>query len=164
MSAANSAAKKRRAPPSIEPPRPPMNQPSNTQSMNPNMGLTLPQVIALIDKRLIHLETITKDKMIDAEEAEATAPVTESISPEILDEFNARFEIMAEEIANLKGIVLNLQSYTMNVNKMLLEDRSDNMRLTNDKSENIMVLFNKDINTDPVEEEPAKIVPQWKNI
>ena len=60
MSAANSSAKKRRAPPSTEPikvnpsPNTPMNSPANT-------GLTLPQVISLIDKRLINLETVTKN-------------------------------------------------------------------------------------------------------
>ena len=43
---------------------------------------------------------------------------------EIIDEFDKRYELLAEEIVNIKNIVLSLQSYTMDVNKMLLEERS----------------------------------------
>jgi hypothetical protein len=39
----------------------------------------------------------------------------------MLAEFNNRFEILAEELVDLKNIVLNLQTYTMSVNKKLLE-------------------------------------------
>jgi hypothetical protein len=45
------------------------------------------------------------------------------INSEILSDFNNRFEILAEEINNLKDIVLKLQSYTMDVNKTLLDER-----------------------------------------
>ena len=85
---------------------------------------------------------------------------------EILDEFNARFEIMAEEIANLKNIVMNLQMYTMEVNKQLLEERNNQlpaMKSSND-NENIMVLFKDNMNTDPKEEEPLPVVPKWNKI
>ena len=50
----------------------------------------------------------------------------EGISKEleaVLDEFQSRFEILAEELSSLKNIVLSLQSYTMDVNKRLLEER-----------------------------------------
>lgn len=126
MSAANSAAKKRRAPPSTEPIRPqvsnnipgkPMPQPNGSST-----GLTLPQVIALIDTRLVRLETVTKT-IIDSSNSETTDKSMDAISPEIMEEFNTRFEIIAEEVANIKNIVLNLQSYTMNVNNMLLQER-----------------------------------------
>ena len=141
MSAANSAAKKRRAPPSIEPPRVGGGGPggmgpggmggpgAGVGGPAPTTGLTLPQVIALIDKRLVNLETITKDKILSGDGAEedgeeGSAGMGGGVDPAVLDEFNARFEIMAEEIANIKSIVLSLQSYTMNVNKMLLEERA----------------------------------------
>jgi hypothetical protein len=42
---------------------------------------------------------------------------------EVLEEYNNRFDILAEEISNIKNIVLNLQSYTMDVNKVLMQDR-----------------------------------------
>jgi hypothetical protein len=160
MSAANSAAKKRRAPPSTEPSRPQTTM--STPASNPNVGLTLPQVIALIDKRLVHLETISKETEMDTTDA-----VTEVVSPEILDEFNARFEIMAEEIANLKNIVINLQMYTMDVNKQLLEERNKNSPQLNSSTdnENVMVLFKENVNTDPKEEEePVPVVPKWNKI
>jgi hypothetical protein len=39
------------------------------------------------------------------------------------DEFNSKFELLAGEVAELKDIVLKLQSYTMEVNKTLFEER-----------------------------------------
>ena len=119
MSAANSSAKKRRAPPSTEPikvnpsPNTPMNSPANT-------GLTLPQVISLIDKRLINLETVTKN-ITTAQTGDSDN--NETVLPEMfMEELQSRFDIMADEIANLKNIVLKLQTYTMDVNKILLEN------------------------------------------
>lgn len=119
MSAANSSAKKRRAPPSTEPiktnpsPNTPMNSPANT-------GLTLPQVISLIDKRLINLETVTNNiKTAQTGDSDNN----ETVLPEMfMEELQSRFDIMADEIANLKNIVLKLQTYTMDVNKILLEN------------------------------------------
>ena len=140
MSAANSSAKKRRAPPSTEPIKPtavpntPMNSPAN-------VGLTLPQVIALIDKRLVSLETVTKTL------ASQPAPSTnESEMPELfMEEFQARFDIMADEIANLKNIVLKLQSYTMDVNKTLLEQ--SNFSVSSDIQEKSDYTFLPETNT-----------------
>jgi len=40
-----------------------------------------------------------------------------------MEEYNHRFEIFADEIANMKDIVLKLQSYTMDVNKALMDER-----------------------------------------
>lgn len=140
MSAANSSAKKRRAPPSTEPIKPtavpntPMNSPAN-------VGLTLPQVIALIDKRLVSLETVTKTL------ASQPAPSTnESEMPELfMEEFQARFDIMADEIANLKNIVLKLQSYTMDVNKTLLEQ--SNFSVSSEIQEKLDYTFLPETNT-----------------
>ena len=135
MSSSNAAAKKRRAPPSVEPPSPIPGRQAPAQPNQPaNMaaGLTLPQVIAVIDKRLTNLETF----MGETKEAE-TKQVTdiniaqslenlksgETAGSSYLEEFNSRFEILADEIANMKNIVLSLQSYTMDVNKMLMDER-----------------------------------------
>jgi hypothetical protein len=124
MSQALAAARKRRSPQSPIPsasactvgskcgPNPEVRSVSA-----PSAGLTLPQVIELIDRRLITLETHAKEQLsqrsiIDATESPALN--------EILDEYQNRFEILAEELASLKHIVLNLQSYTMDVNKKLL--------------------------------------------
>jgi hypothetical protein len=121
MSTALAAARKRRAPASLAP-EPPVPQTAQNQAQ-PSAGLTLPQVIAVIDKRLITLEEFVKSQ----QQTEVSADINETnISPavaEIIEEFNSRYTILAEEIDNLKNIVLNLQSYTMNVNKTLLEER-----------------------------------------
>jgi hypothetical protein len=177
MSAANSAAKKRRAPPNMDAPptpRPGSNTTMPAMSPNSTTGMTLPQVIALIDKRLVHLETITKEKLIDTateDSDEHGSSTGATLSKEILDEFNSRFEIMAEEIANIKNIVLNLQSYTMDVNKMLLQE---NKVLEEEKTrlhiENTNIKFHDmkdeedDFNDDPMEQEPVPRVPQWKTL
>lgn len=123
MSTALAAARKRRAPASLAP-EPPVQQTQSAQNQGqPSAGLTLPQVIAVIDKRLITLEEFVKsqqqsDVSADIRETESSPAVAE-----IIEEFNSRYTILAEEIDNLKNIVLNLQSYTMNVNKTLLEER-----------------------------------------
>lgn len=43
------------------------------------------------------------------------------MNDEILQEFNGRFEMLAHEINDMKNLVLNLQKYTMEVNRRLLE-------------------------------------------
>ena len=68
--------------------------------------MTLPQVIALVDSRLISLE----NKPTNTDDA-------------YFEEFETRFEIMAQEISEMKQIVLSLQSYTMDVNRILMEEK-----------------------------------------
>ena len=40
---------------------------------------------------------------------------------EIIEEFNGRYSILAEEIGNIKNTLLSLQSFTMEVNKKLVQ-------------------------------------------
>jgi hypothetical protein len=101
----------------------PQPQQSQSQPQPPQKpmgtGLTLPQVISVIDNRLIHLENFVKEnKSID----NASLPPAE-ISPEFIEEVQTRFDILAREISDLKDVVLKLQSFTMDVNKSLLEER-----------------------------------------
>ena len=95
-------------------------------------GLTLPQVISVIDTRLIVLENFMKEtKSTDNVTKNASntsqAPVQgQDQGPEIneiVEEMDTRFDILAREIADLKDVVLKLQAYTMDVNKTLLEER-----------------------------------------
>jgi len=140
MSTSNAAAIRRRT--NIQ--QTPNTQSSTNQtSSNPtqpndgNAGMTLPQVIALIDKRLIILEKFMKDSKDSTENTETTettsAPVNQdnSISRDIFNtiitEYNNRFEILAVEINNIKDTLLKLQTYTMEVNKMLLEERTNDV-------------------------------------
>lgn len=128
MSSANAAAKKRRAPADpptqnkLQPAMQPVGQGIN-QSMN-SPGLTLPQVISVIDKRLITLETFMVESKRTVQFSNLPTPPTTMNQPSpSMDEFNSRFEILANEIANMKNIILSLQTYTMDVNKMLMEER-----------------------------------------
>jgi hypothetical protein len=137
MSTALASARRRRAGPEVVALAPGTRQttpnPSfpgqQPQPAAPNMttGLTLPQVIAVVDKRLISLETYVKDQ----QEQNANAFSSEGESDKLLaeefrgmvDEYNARFDIIADEIAGMKDLIMKLQSYTMEVNKTLMQDR-----------------------------------------
>ena len=132
MSQANAAARKRRAGGASFEPANPTPTPQNAQQLKAGApaGLTLPQVIAVVDARLITLETFMKEtknapaqpKTVQMQPQTQTQPQAQ-ISDETIDELNDKFEILANEIADLKDIVLKLQSYTMEVNKTLMEER-----------------------------------------
>lgn len=85
---------------------------------NLNKGLTLPQVIQVVDHRLILLENFMNEQKSSSSDGDSSNDFGI-----IINEFEKRFEILVEEINNLKDIVLNLQAYTMNVNKVLFEER-----------------------------------------
>jgi hypothetical protein len=126
MSTSLAAAKKRRAPATAQVPSPfPGQQPNSSlapqQQQPPPQGLTLPQVISLVDKRLLTLESTVKS-IKESSSTDETTQIPSNIT-DVLDEFNGRFDQLAEEMTELKNIVLSLQSYTMDVNKMLLEER-----------------------------------------
>jgi hypothetical protein len=112
-------AKKRRAnaPPTPMDPRaqPPVQ---TSSSSTPPVGLTLPQVIALVDTRLTTLETFMKNS--DSNQSNSSS----EINAEILDDYESRFQMLATEITEMKEIVLKLQTFTMDVNKRLLENSS----------------------------------------
>lgn len=120
MSAALSAAKKRRAPIAVDPPKLSSIQQQPQQSQQQAGGLTLQQVIALIDKRLINLETAEVNENDNTTELE-----------DMSEEYENRFDILAQEISELKQTVLSLQTYTMEVNKMLFDERMAK-QITND--------------------------------
>jgi hypothetical protein len=130
MSASLAAAKKRRA--NIQEPTrvmPNGNMPPQTNAPI-STGLTLPQVIQIVDNRLIVLEKFMNEtkngsvavpqQMTSDIDSDPTTPVDIT---DVIEEFDSRYKMLAEEITNLKNIVLSLQSYTMEVNKTLLEER-----------------------------------------
>jgi len=123
MSQGLAAARKRRAPASLQAPAPPTIS-TQQQQPNPSVGLTLPQVIALVDKRLTIVETFMNESKSTglSNNVISSSSGNVEMSP-LLDELNERCELLAEEVINLKNIVLSLQSYTMEVNKTLMEER-----------------------------------------
>ena len=136
MSKSNASAKNRRAyggnpppVPSQDPYSTPSNGPSNVSGQQQAQGFTLQQVIAVIDNRLLNLENFMKNSKESNSKHVHFEPTTNDRQPidnsinEIINEFSARFDMIAEEVATLKDIVLKLQTYTMDVNKTLLEER-----------------------------------------
>jgi hypothetical protein len=156
MSQALASARKRRGvpqnTPDISTPQRTTTQP-NQPNVN-NVGLTLPQVISIVDKRLTNLEQFmkeVKENGVTNHTVENSVDIQEQHN--WIDEFNHRFEVLAEEMNNIKDIVLKLQSYTMEVNKTLLEERinvfsdlgnvnNNNENITLDNLNNDLTSFN----------------------
>jgi hypothetical protein len=128
MSKANSSARQRRAGGAVLPGQETktVSTPSSLVSPQQQSGLSLQQVIALVDKRLVALETFAKETKT-APPVVQTSVSAPTVNPEeinaLADEFNGKFELLANELSELKDIVMKLQSYTMEVNKTLMQDR-----------------------------------------
>ena len=142
MSQSLAAAKKRRAP--NEPPKietQTTNQSNNANNVQ-NNGLTLPQVIQTVDRRLIQLEKFMNETKNVKEEI-ATTVDGENEPPlllkDVIDEFDKRYEMLAEEIMNLKNVVINLQSFTMEVNKTMIEERRQLLSQFSNLEENLSI-------------------------
>ena len=114
MSAANAAAIRRRAniqttPPAVHMPNS-QNTTNNTSQPN-SQKPTLTQYITSLDQRIKNIEdNVGKSDSIN-------------LDSKIIEEYNSRFEILANEIGELKDVILKLQSFTMEVNKSLYDDR-----------------------------------------
>ena len=153
MSQANAAARKRRAGGATLQDNVAPTQTNNNLPQAPKGGLTLPQVISLVDKRLVTLETFmkesqssqsngnqsngTKTSSVSAASSASASSASEEAVNQLADEFDSKFSMLAQELAELKDVVLKLQSYTMEVNKTLYEERitvlSDMGQLKDDK-------------------------------
>jgi hypothetical protein len=119
MSNSIAAAKRRRAGviEQQQPPPPPMPQQTATSAAGsaPTSRLTLPQIITLFDTRIAKLENSAPAVAADDEKNASIA--------EYVEEMDHKFTLLVEEITTLKDIVLKLQSFTMEVNKMLVDER-----------------------------------------
>ena len=120
MSSSIAAAKRRRAGIAESAPPSPSPSPSQQNGISGTIParLTFQQVISMLDARLIKLESGNDRPSI----VEGTSETNVSIG-EYIAEMDNKFSILVEEITNLKDIVMKLQSYTMEVNKMLTEER-----------------------------------------
>lgn len=145
MSAANAAAIRRRVnnqapvsssvdttPTANATPKPQTNQ----------KGLTLPQYMGTLDKRIKTLEDALPN----------VAPTNTVFSQSILDEFNSRFEILATELGELKDALLKLQTFTMDVNKSLHDERIHILSDVGNQS-----IAGSTINTETIENEASSV-------
>ena len=119
MSNSIAAAKRRRA--GVIEQAPPVPSVSTQQVQGQGQipsRLTLPQVISMLDARLVKLENSP------IQEQQPTQLIDGSVSvSEYVVEMDHKFSVLVEEITTLKDIVLKLQAYTMDVNKMLVDER-----------------------------------------
>jgi hypothetical protein len=124
MSNSIAAAKRRRAGVIEQAPTPtPTSAPSNGGSQDPGQipsRLTLPQIISMLDARLVRLE---KSPQVTDQPAVIDTPEGSVSVSDYVVEMDHKFGVLVEEITNLKDIVLKLQAYTMDVNKMLVDER-----------------------------------------
>lgn len=121
-------------------------QPVNIQQTNAQRPMSLQQVISVFDKRLLHIESvISNDQQTFTNPSVTTQPsiTTEQVQEliqqhmnEYISEFDHRYQMLASEIANLKQIVLKLQSYTLDVNKSLIEER---IQILSDMKANVVI-------------------------
>ena len=158
MSSAIASAKKRRGVNTSAPVTTvnPASSVNNSQisiqqpQQNQMAGLSLPQILNLFDRRLHALETKERDNTQIGNSLSGSSNENEkSDITEILTEYNNRFNILADEISVLKDIVLKLQSYTMDVNKTLLDER---IHILSDLNSNVyessIKLENNDVSSD----------------
>lgn len=102
------------------------------EPVDANRPISLQQALQLLSGRIIKLEKNiqetknneqTNQVIQNVEELNIETIVERVAQSQIFEEFNARYEILASEILTLKHIVMKLQSYTLDINKTLVEER-----------------------------------------
>lgn len=118
MSQGNAAAVRRRVK-NIDPPRPASTndlKTTSTQSPSSNpSNLSINDAFKLVNERLVNLE-----KGIGSQ---IEPQYSSNLSEDIVSEYEERFKVIAQEIGELKDVVYKLQTFTMDVNKALYDER-----------------------------------------
>ena len=120
--------------------RPNPNINSNPQSVThesiSQRPMSLQQVISVFDKRLLHIEShmLNNTPLTSNHQSVSTSDVTKDMETlktsirENLDgqfsEFDHRYQVLATELSNIKQVVLKLQTYTLEINKSLMDERT----------------------------------------
>ena len=132
--------------------------PNNTSmENNQKKPMSLQQVITVFDQRLLHIEKIiieqNQSNPVSIKNDTQQNNNTETINLEIIDEFrnqlnnsiiefDHRYNILANEIVDLKKIILKLQSYTLDVNKFIIKEHMQIIKNT----EPVQIELNDDLN------------------
>ncbi len=153
-------AKKRRANLSAvqEVPSSPATTPAAAAPQSRAGGMSLPQILNVIEKRILSLEKAVEDNREASLSTDVSEPIdiNAQLRP-IIDEYDARFEMLATQINELKDTLMKLQSFTMDVNKTLFEER--NLRASvseNTQTEEAIV----PITETPTEEQVLEYIPE----
>lgn len=70
--------------------------------------------------KMINTKLFTLEKKM---ETSLSGTNTDSSIMDVLEEYNARFDLIAAELGELKETILKLQTFTMDVNKTLFDER-----------------------------------------
>ena len=108
------------------------------QPMDIKKPMSLQQVITVFDQRLLHLEKIIIEQSPESQISEGNAEINleqlneiqESFQTSItkcVNEFDHRYNLLANEVVELKEMLLKLQSYTLEVNKALYENKTQGL-------------------------------------
>ena len=94
--------------------------------------MSIQQALQLLSTRIVKLEKnieetpkneLNNNKIETINELNIETIIEKVAQSQLFEEFNARYEILASEIMTLKHIVMKLQSYTLDINKTLVEER-----------------------------------------
>lgn len=121
----------------------PVQHPVPSTASNRPIDMTLPQVLQLLETRIRKLEQV-KPSTADTIGISTTTSLLENVISSLQVEYDSRFNLLVTEINQMKDIVMKLQSYTMDVNKTLLEERVHFMADLSDVKENIVMREKED--------------------
>jgi len=111
MSQGNAAAIRRRVKNAENlPTKQPTNTNKNTYTPEPQSNLSINDAFKMVNERLVNLE-------------KGFTGSSNNVQPDIIQEYDNRFNLVAQEIGELKETVLKLQTFTMDVNKTLYDER-----------------------------------------
>lgn len=111
MSQGNAAAIRRRVSKAENLPTKQSNATTNNTYTPPtSSNLSVNDAFKMVNERLVNLE-------------KGLTGSTNDVQPNIVQEYDNRFNLIAQEIGELKETVLKLQSFTMDVNKTLYDER-----------------------------------------
>lgn len=108
------------------------NNVPQTLANNDNRPMSIQQALQLLSTRIVKLEKnieetpkneLNNNKIETINELNIETIIEKVAQSQLFEEFNARYEILASEIMTLKHIVMKLQSYTLDINKTLVEER-----------------------------------------
>ena len=118
--------------------------------MDTKKPMSLQQVITVFDQRLLHLEKIIIEQgpvsqtpegkaEIDLEQLNEIQESFQTSISKCVNEFDHRYNLLANEVVELKEMLLKLQSYTLEVNKALYENKRQSSQLLQNVSEEKVV-------------------------
>ena len=119
MSRSNAAAIRRRTQDAINQTPPPVPQTPITQQR----VLSTQEVILSLNNRIGVLEEKLSNTTNDNTDINSNEYINQDQLNNIINDLNHKFNTLADEMDDIKNIVIKLQSYTMDVNKTLIEER-----------------------------------------